>query len=259
MPELPDVEAYKRYLDKYALGQKLEHVEVQDAGILKTSASKLRDSLKGNKLEESKRVGKYLLIKAGDYWVVMHFGMTGYLNYFKVNGGPPKFSKILFYFDNDHILSYINKRKFGYVDLIKNIEEYLADKKVGPDALEVDLTLFRKILNKKKSKIKSVFMDQKPMSGVGNIYADEILYQARIHPEAPTAKLSDEQVKELYNKMKQVLETAIKHNAQPEDLPSHFLIHSREDGEQCPGCDGKVKKITVGGRSTYFCPECQKQ
>ncbi|MGK7390251.1 MAG: Fpg/Nei family DNA glycosylase [Candidatus Cyclobacteriaceae bacterium M2_1C_046] len=260
MPELPDVESYKKYLDSHALNKKIDHVEVKDDSILKTSAQTLRDKLKNQKLSESRRIGKNLLVKTDkDLWVVLHFGMTGYLEYFKVNGEAPKYSKVLFHFNNDHCLSFINKRKLGFVDLTDDIEKWRKDKQLGPDALDLNLRDFREIIENKKSKIKTALTDQKAIAGIGNIYADEVLFQSEIHPEVNTNDLSDDEVKEIHKKLQQVMETSIKHDAQPDELPSHYLLHYRDEGEDCPKCNGKIKKITISGRSTYFCPSCQNK
>jgi formamidopyrimidine-DNA glycosylase len=257
MPELPDVEAFKKYLDSKALHKKIKEVEVLDKSLLNTSPKTLQDKLTYQEFEGSKRIGKNLLVRAGkDSWLVLHFGMTGYLEYYRENEKVPKYSKVLFHFDNDHCLSFINKRKLGFVDLTADVEKWRRDKKIGPDALALDLSEFREIISRKKSKIKSALTDQKAIAGIGNIYADEILFQAGIHPEM--SKLSDDQVKGLFNKMKQVLETAIKNDAQPDALPSHYLLHHRKEGDDCPKCGGKIEKITIAGRSSYVCPACQK-
>lgn len=259
MPELPDIEAYKKYLDSNALHQKIEKVEVKDKSILKTSPKTLQDKFTDQEFEKSTRIGKNLLVQSqNEHWLILHFGMTGYLEYFKENREPPKYSKVIFYFDNDHCLSFINKRKLGFVDVTDNVAEWRKIKKIGPDALDLDLAEFREIISGKKSKIKTALTDQSVIAGIGNIYADEILFHAGMHPELSSNDISDNLVKELHEKMKQVLETAIKYDAQPDDLPSHYLIHHRQENDNCPKCSGRVKKITVAGRSTYLCPDCQK-
>lgn len=259
MPELPDVQAFKKHLDSNALHKKIDKVEVKDKSILKTSSKKLQDKFTDQEFEKSIRIGKNLLVQAGnDNWLVLHFGMTGYLEYYANDGEAPKYSKVLFHFKNDHSLSFINKRKLGFVDITSNLEEWRKKKKLGPDALELSLPEFRGIISRKKSKIKSALTDQSAIAGIGNIYADEILFQANMHPELSINDISDDQLKNLHKKMKQVLETAIKHDVQPDALPSHYLLHHRKEGENCPKCKGKIKKITISGRSTYLCPDCQK-
>lgn len=109
MPELPDVETYKKYLNRNALHQKIRNVEVQDKSILKTSANILEDNLHLQEFKASERIGKNLLVKSGNgYWLILHFGMTGYLKYYKEDKEVPKYSKIIFKFDNEHCLSFIN-------------------------------------------------------------------------------------------------------------------------------------------------------
>ena len=258
MPELPDVESFKKYFDSRALHHKISHVDVPDRSILKVSPETLKKNFEGKEFKSSRRIGKNLLVDSGKHWLVLHFGMTGYLEYYKENGEPPKYSKALFHFDNDHCLSVINKRKLGSIDVITDIDKWRKSKDIGPDALELDEGEFRDILLKRKSKVKTALTDQSAMAGIGNIYADEILFQAGLHPEKSVSDLSGKQIKELYNKMKEVLETAIDHDAVPGDLPSDYLITHRKEGDDCPRCGGEIEKITISGRSSYVCPQCQK-
>lgn len=260
MPELPDVEAYKIYFDKKALHKKITKVEVLDGSILKTSANKLQENLTNHEFKSSRRIGKNLLVQiAKDNWLILHFGMTGYLNYYKEDGEIPKFSKILFHLNNDHCLSFINKRKLGYADLTYDLEKWRKKKQLGPDALDVSLPEYINIIKKKKSVIKAALTDQKVIAGIGNIYADEILFQSNIHPETKIKDLTKNQLKNIYQTMNRIFATSINHNAQPDDLPSNYLLHYRNEGDECPKCGGKINKITLSGRSTYYCPSCQKK
>ena len=149
----------------------------------------------------------------------------------------------------------------GKVDLIDDIGEYIKKKKLGIDPLEDKLNLkdFYKLFNNRSGSIKSALMNQNILAGIGNIYSDEILFQAGIHPAANIKKLKESDLKNIYHKMNSVLKKAISVNAEPDELPKTYLVENRKNGEDCPKCNGKIKKQTIGGRSSYFCTKHQKK
>ncbi|MDQ3190168.1 MAG: hypothetical protein M3Q58_01090 [Bacteroidota bacterium] len=123
--------------------------------------------------------------------------------------------------------------------------------------MEIKEKDFVKIFKNKKGMIKPALMDQHLLTGIGNVYADEILFQSKIHPKTKINELNDKKISTLYKKMQFVLKTAIKNEANPEKFPDYFLIPHRHSNQKCTVCDGSVKKIKVGGRGTYYCPKCQ--
>lgn len=259
MPELPDVEQFKKYADATALNQQIDDVEFKDKRMLASSAQNIKKALKDHKFINTKRIGKFLLLETDDnmhHWLVLHFGMTGELDYFK-DDEQPKYSRMLIHFKNGYHLALNDRRLLGKIDLADNPESYQKKKDLGPDALEISENEFRKIFENKKGKIKPVLMDQHLVTGIGNIYADEILFQSKIHPEKKINEIDEKQFSTLYKKMKMVLKTAIRKDADPKKFPEDFLIPNRKARGICPHCNGKVKKIRVSGRGTYFCPSCQ--
>ncbi|MBD3296998.1 MAG: DNA-formamidopyrimidine glycosylase, partial [Candidatus Omnitrophica bacterium] len=126
------------------------------------------------------------------------------------------------------------------------------------DALEISRTEFEDRIEKKNGSIKSALMDQKLMAGVGNIYADEILFQSHIEPGRKVPDLSEKDMRTIYRNMGRVLKKAVEKKADPEKFPRSWLIPSRDKGGKCPRCGGGLKKKKISGRSTYFCPGCQK-
>src|SRR5690606_18223219 len=149
------------------------------------------------------------------------------------------------------------RRKLGKIYLTTGVEDFQKKNSLGKHALEVSSPEFKDILDKKKGMIKALLTDQHEISGIGNVYADEMLFQAGIHPKTPTDKLSTKEIQQLYSKMKMVLTTAIEKEGERSEFPASFLAPHRKEGAACPNCKGKVEKTTVAGRSTYFCPSCQ--
>jgi formamidopyrimidine-DNA glycosylase len=259
MPELPEITLYKDYLDATSLNKKITAIDFLHTGGLQASKKAFTEAFKGKRLKSSRRLGKYLFIETtGDKALVLHFGMTGKLEYFK-NQEPPKYSEIVFSFeDNDH-LAFICKRKLGKIFIAESFEGFRQEKELGRDALELSEGEFLELFEGKTGSIKGVLTDQHVLAGIGNLYSDEMLYQCKIHPKTKTNTLTAAKKKQMYKKMRQVLETAIEKEGVRKDFPDSYLIKHRKEGDGCPACDGKVKKIKVSGRSTYFCPSCQKE
>jgi formamidopyrimidine-DNA glycosylase len=260
MPELPDVEIYKKYVEKHAMNKKIKGVEYNDPKqLLESSKQKISQNLKGSKFTHSKRLGKHLLLQVDDKkWLAMHFGMTGDISYFKYNEKDPEYSKVIIEFNNNHKLSVISKRKLGELTITENPEIYRKENDIGIDAFKCGFEEFKKALEGKRGGIKNVLMDQSRVAGIGNIYSDEILYQEKLHPKFKFEKLDKKTLKSLYNAIQRVLKTAINHEANPKDFPNHYLLKHRKEGEDCPRCNGEIKKIRINGRGCYICPKCQK-
>ncbi len=258
MPELPDVEVFKRYIDSTSLHQPIDSVDTSDGQLFATTLKKVRRELRGKQLEETKRIGKHLFVRYGqDAWLMLHFGMTGALQYYK-DGNPPDYARLLLHFKNGYHLAYTSARKLGEIDLTNAPETFAEKHDLGPDALSLSREAFLEKMQSKRGGIKSALMDQSFLAGIGNVYSDEILFQSRIHPKAKVDELSDKQLNTLYDKMQEVLVKCIDLQADPARMPDHYLTPRREEGADCPGGKGKVEKITVNGRSCYYCPEEQR-
>lgn len=259
MPELPEVEGYKIYIDSTALHKKITSFECRDTRLLKTSTTDFEKHLVNEELTETKRIGKYLFVKtSGKKILVIHFGMTGRPNYYKEKEDRPKFGHIVLTFENGFHFAFENKRKFGWWDLIDSIEEYKVARKLSDDARDLKLEDFRNSLRQRKTFIKAVLMDQSVAAGIGNWMADDILYQSKTHPETKVQNLSDKNIESIFKAMKNVIEVAIENDAHYPDFPDYFLIHNRKEGATCFHTGVEIQKIKVGGRSTYFSPDWQK-
>jgi formamidopyrimidine-DNA glycosylase len=265
MPELPDVELYKRYLDEHALRQTIERVAVNDARILgDLPATAFVARLTGNRFEASRRHGKHLLVRLQkNGWLTLHFGMTGNLVYFRDAADDPPYDRVRFDFAGGRHLAYVNRRMLGRVGLADGADAFIRDEELGPDALDpaFDLEAFARAIEGRRRDVKSVLMDQALIAGIGNIYADEILFQARLHPHKLVPSLADRQRTELFRQIEQVLETAIDRGAGAEQflerLPDDYLLPHRDKGGACPRCGSPIATLKAAGRTSYYCPRCQ--
>jgi len=205
MPELPEVETFKQYLDQTSLKQLIKEIQVIDNRILNTEEIYLRRALKGKQFESSIRHGKYLLVYLKPQFLVMHFGMSGDLEYYNNKDDPPKFSKVILKFNNGFNLAYISIRMFGKLSIVNSCEEFIENKKLGPDAYKMSFEEFQEALHGRSAIAKNALLNQSFIAGVGNIYSDEILFRTKIHPKTNINSLSNTKVKELYMNIIDVL------------------------------------------------------
>jgi formamidopyrimidine-DNA glycosylase len=261
MPELPEVETFKRYLDGTSLHQRITGLEVRDAYVLKrVSARELTHRLKGRRFENSHRHGKHLFVRADDeLWLRLHFGMTGSLEYLKHDEVAPKTARVIFHFADNCRLAFDDQRKFGEIELIENVDAFLQTRRLGPDALEISLSRFKAIVGKHRGAVKAILLHQQLIAGIGNLYADEILFRARMHPATLATKLSDKDLRRLFRATRYVLDKAITLKTDFNRLPKSWLLPHRGNGGRCPRCGRALKSATIGGRTSWFCAHCQKR
>ncbi len=265
MPELPDVEGFKRLLVKTALGKRIDRVSVHDARILgKRPPRSFIEGLEGASFAEARRHGKHLMARLDrGGWLTLHFGMTGALRFVDELAEEPPFTRVRFDFAKDGHLAYTNKRMIGRVGLVDDAADFIAEEKLGPDALDrrFDFDAFEARITGIKRDVKSVLMDQEIVAGIGNIYSDEILFQARVDPRTLIDQLSPAGRKHLFTVMRDVLRTAVARGAGSEEfverMPKGALLPERRKGGHCPRCHSDLAVLKVGGRTSYFCPRCQ--
>lgn len=266
MPELPDVEIFKRRLDAHGLKRRIDKVTVSDARILGgLKPATLAKAVEGRSFTATRRHGKHLLARLDrDGWVTFHFGMTGDLVPFAADEEEPRFTRVRFDFADASHLAYVNRRMLGHVGLADDDEAFIAGESLGLDALDpaFDRAAFAAALGSSRRSLKAALMDQSAVAGIGNIYSDEILFQARLHPETKVADLSAAGIDRLFATLRDVLKTAISRGGGSEvlaeRLPRSFLIPQRQKGGHCPRCGEPVATLKSGGRTAYFCPTCQK-
>ncbi len=274
MPELPEVETIRRDLNKELKGRKIVRLKFYDwAKMLKPSPEVVKKAVEGKKIRDFGRRAKLLLMHLDDHdtTIALHLKLSGQL-ILRGSGEPPdRFTHIILELDNGKELRFNDLRKFGFMKVVESnqdLEKLLSE--FGPEPFTPDFTLekFKEILTKSARAIKTVVMDQSKIAGVGNIYADETLWRARIHPEKPSNKLDGRQLKELYEAILYVLKQGIEDRGTSVDqyLDAHGdegeharnLRVFRQNGKPCPRCSTIIKKIRVGGRGTHFCPVCQQ-
>ncbi len=260
MPELPDVEIFKRYLDTTSLHQRIIGVDVRSAYVLKgVSGRDLARRLKGRRFESSRRHGKHLFVRADhDLWLRLHFGMTGSLHYFKDEERAPRHTRVLFVFANAHSLAFEDQRKFGEIGLIEDVNKFLKKRALGPDALDITFSQLREIFGKHRGAVKTILLNQKLIAGIGNIYADEILFRVLIHPATQVSTVKEKAVTKLFRAARYILKKAIEAKADANLMPKSWLLPHRDKGGKCPRCARELKSARIGGRTAWFCAHCQK-
>lgn len=260
MPELPEVEIYCRYFARHALGQRMTRVRVLDERILgDVRKAAFTRALAGKTFAGVRRHGKHLFADAGGVWLHLHFGMTGDLAYYD-DDPPPRFARVIFDFENGRHLAFDDMRLFGVVDLTPAPDDYIAGHGLGPDPLDTKFRLadFRRLVAKRRGAVKALLMSQEVIAGVGNLYADEMLYQTAIHPRRAVDKLSGLEVRSLYAAMRRILKGVIARKARGASYPARYLIPHREEGERCPMCGSTIRRTVVFGRTTYYCGKHQR-
>lgn len=265
MPELPDVESFKRYFKKTSLNKKIIDIECSSKEqIKKINFQNFRQRLIGRSFEDAWRRGKFLIIKIREIpeKLVIHFRMTGNLHYVKQEApkiGEDRFTRLSFKFANGFELRWLNMRRLGEIYLVRDLNQIKLIREMGPESLELTKQVFFQLLNKHLDKnIKAFLLDQRNIAGIGNVYSDDILFAAKINPHRKIKTISDKERKILYQMMRKILIKAIEHRPPYGKLPSDWFHYHRED-MICPrNKNHKLKKEIIAGRSAYFCPICQK-
>jgi len=303
MPELPEVENTVRFLEKKVLQKTFLDVWTDFKWMIKKPKDfeQFKKGIKGKRIEKIWRRGKNIIFGLGSSkYLLIHQKLTGHLllgRWKLENARPPglrpgevgrgkwqseiegplkkdpmnKFLHLIFYLDSGEQLALSDLRKFAKVELLSKEELEKELEKLGPDPLERGFTLekFREILKKKKrGKIKKVLMDQSVISGVGNIYSDETLWKAKVHPLKEISKLTDKEIERIYFTLREILTKSIELGGEsisdyrrPDGKKGDFeKIRSvyRREGEECKRCGAKIRRLKVNNRSSYFCPVCQK-
>lgn len=270
MPELPEVETIRRDLEKEIVGHKIVDLTFSVPKMLQPTPAAVKKII-GRHIVSVGRVGKLLLLGIeNDGTVGIHLKLSGRLFIRKQTDPEDKFTYVIFKLDDGRELRFTDFRKFGYVKMIESSVELIDLKsKYGPEPLTAEFTLdaLKKPLSKTSRAVKTVIMDQKKIAGVGNIYADEALWYAQIHPETSANSLNDQQIEALYQGIIKAIEEGISDRGTSVD--DYLDIYGkqggharnlkvfRQDGDPCPRCGTIIKKIRVGGRGTHFCPSCQ--
>jgi formamidopyrimidine-DNA glycosylase len=260
VPELPEVERARRYLALTSLHQTLTDVEVGDRRILRaTSPAELRAALIGRSLVGTQRHGKFMFVGLeGGGHLVLHLGMSGRLKAFRFSEQRPDHVRLLLRFRSGSHLAFVCPRLFGQVGLADDPARFIAERGFGPDALRVNRQEFRERMRRRAGMLKPLLMGQRIVAGLGNLYVDEMLFQAGLHPTVRVADLPDDALDRVYTLMRRVLKLSIGRDADFTRFPDSYLLRDRRAGRRCPRCrDTELVRTVVGGRGTIFCPTCQ--
>ncbi len=274
MPELPEVETVKRTLEKKLAGLTFESVKLHMPKIVRLpTPEEFADSLTGKKISRLGRRGKYLLLYlSGGYTLVIHLRMTGRLVYTTPEAPLEKHTHAVFTLSNGDQLRYMDIRQFGRMMLAPTAEldEMPGLKTLGVEPLSENFTreFMKKELKRRRTRLKALLLDQSFIAGLGNIYVDEALHRAGLHPERLAAGLSPREITHLYQAIKDVLNEGIENrgtsfrdyvdgDGRPGNYQDKLAVYSKE-GKPCLKCGKPINRIRVAGRSSYFCPHCQK-
>ncbi len=273
MPELPEVDTVRRTLEPFIVGRRIESVEINYGGIIKKpEPAEFIRLVEGRVIRVIKRRGKYLLIQLdAEYTLVIHLRMTGQLTICERNSALSKHTHLIFRFENGRELRFVDVRKFGMVYLIPIGAWHEAGglARLGPEPLEDEFTLcsFCEIIKGKKGKLKAFLLDQTRIAGIGNIYADEIMFAAGLSPQRQIETLSSKETELLYENIRAKLNEGVEHQGtsirdyvnglgEKGGFQHRLKVYDRA-GQPCARCGTSLLKATVCGRGTVYCPHCQ--
>jgi formamidopyrimidine-DNA glycosylase len=269
MPELPEVETTRRSLLAQVAGARIVDVTVRERRLRRPVARDFADQLRGRTITGIERRGKYLLFTLDDGRILLvHLGMTGSLCVVAAGTVPVRHDHVVIALDSGRLLVFNDPRRFGLMRIGR--PEAIAElRAVGPDPLAAAPTLDEwRALTRRRAPIKSVLMDQRALGGIGNIYASEALFQAGVRPRRRAASLTRAELARLGEALNAVLERAVAlggssisdyrdGNGNPGYFQIHHAVYDRQD-QPCGRCATPIKRIVIAGRSTFYCPRCQK-
>ena len=277
MPELPEVETVARGLQREVVGRTILGVTLRKTDFIDDPAE-LEQRLPGRRIIAVERYGKFMLLRlnASDVSsangeqdaLMVHLGMTGMLRPQAVSEPQLKHTHVVLPLDDGRELRYVDPRRFGRMAYLSGEALQSELRRHGLDPLEMRFEEFAANTGKRRARIKALLLDQSVLRGVGNIYTDESLWKAKIHPAHLGARLKPDQLRRLYGALQQVLQKAIALRGSsisdfldaegvPGEYQQHHRVYGRE-GKACRRCKTPIRRIVVAGRSSYFCPNCQK-
>ncbi len=274
MPELPEVETVVRGLRPRVRGQRIERLEVRQPLVVRSPLAAFRRALRGARIEGVTRRGKYILLRLDasglnqqpHYWIV-HLGMTGRFYACKPEAERLKHTHVLARLSSGEELRYVDPRRFGKTLALRESElaEYFTG--YGAEPLRVSFERFVSLFAGRRAPVKNLLLNQSLLRGVGNIYANEALFLAGLHPARPAGTLTQAELRGLHHALRQVLREAIAEQGTTvsdyrtaEDLPGEYQNHLRvyeREGEPCLRCGTPIRRLVLGGRSAHYCPQCQ--
>ena len=276
MPELPEVELVTKSLDKLVGGRTIVVAELHRARLAPSSPpAEFAERLKNARINKVSRRGKHILFDLNnEQTLIAHLRMSGRFMLLPVERENPKYTHAAFYFEDETRLVFQDQRHFGLMKLVEtaNLFEAKELKKLAPEPFsgEFNVRYFQAILKTSKKSLKEFLLDQTKVTGLGNIYASEAMFLARANPQTPASKISAKKAKILHEKIQEVLRESIEHgstlNVDPENIDGSYYggnytkgwrVYDQEK-KPCVSCATTIERLKQAGRSTYFCPKCQK-
>jgi len=266
MPELPEVEIIARTLKPALVGQTILGADLLWARTLAIpTPRKFKEKIKGQKILNVSRRAKFLRLQLPTYTLFVHLRMSGDLFIKEESDSPDKHDRLRLLLSNGKILVFNDTRKFGRVWLTDEPESVIG--RLGPEPLSGEFTprWLHENLHRRHRRLKPLLLDQTFLAGLGNIYTDEALHRARLHPLVVSDSVKQEQAERLHEAICAVLAEGIRRNGSSIDwvyrggeFQNYFRVYARE-GQPCPVCRTKIKRLVVGQRGTHFCPKCQRK
>ena len=269
MPELPEVETIVRGLKKTILGKKIEEVKILHPGIIKGANKNSAKQIIGQKIEDIRRRGKNILIcLSKDKAILVHLGMSGHIFYLSQDRELDKHDHVIFRFTGGRKeIRYNDPRRFGKVKLV-DLGSCPDLDKLGSEPLEVSLKDFVNLMKKRKGRIKTILLNQEVLAGIGNIYADESLFEAKINPLKKANQISLKRLYDLHAAIRKILKKAIVAGGSSirtytdlSDNRGRFQLSHKvygRKGSSCKRCGAEIKRRVINQRSNYYCPQCQR-
>lgn len=272
MPEMPEVETVRRGLEEIVIGKTVSSVTVTWPRIIQAEGGveAFESRMPGQQLEKVGRVGKFLLFYWTDVTWVAHLRMEGKYLYDPTDCPVDQYTHVICHLTDGHDLRYRDVRKFGRIHMVEkaDTEAEIAKLKLGPEPKDLTVDYLQKRFDKTTRPIKAVLLDQGVIAGIGNIYADEILFAAKIHPEQSARSLYDEEIQAIITESRRIMASAIEvggttirtyTNTFGENgrFADYLKVYGKK-GQPCPRCGTEIEKISVAKRGTHFCPHCQR-
>lgn len=272
MPELPEVETIVRDLRRKIVGKTFARVSLLDwpRSIASPSAEQFGQEIEGKAITEVRRRAKFIIIGlSGGAHLVVHLKMTGSLLFREASDPPDRYTRVALDLEDGSQLRFTDLRKFGRLYLLDSIGLEGLVESLGPEPLEPDFTeeRFRDLIAGRRGRLKPLLLNQAFVAGIGNIYADEALFRAKLHPLRTVETLSEEEIRRLYEAIREVLGEGVSGRGTTFDSyrdaegrkgrHQEKLRVFRRTGQRCLACPGTVRRIVVGGRGTHYCPDCQ--
>jgi formamidopyrimidine-DNA glycosylase len=259
MPELPDVEGFRRYLARHAEGQRIVEVDVLDRELVRNrSARAFARALQNERFNVPRRHGKWLITPVGDLELLLHFGMTGLLRFANAEEERHRHDRLVFVCERGE-LRYNNMRRFGGAWIARDDRERESvTGPLGPDAAGLGREEFERGLSGRRGALKAALMDQRLIAGIGNLLSDEIAWRARVHPGKPVRALDARQLAALHEALRGAVGESMRYGRVPHGQRWLTRVRDARDAA-CPRCGITLRKRTIAGRTACWCPRCQPE